>query len=389
MEKATKGHSRLLYSSILTTLLFILMVFHAGKVQSQIVTVNSVTLNNPPANFCTNTNLTISGTLSMAGFTFVGTSSSISGFNITVVVDYSFSGFGIPTITPFSQVANLGMVPVGTYTVTTVGQMNGNPTSTFSSLLVVGSVGCCPAVASFTTSANSLSACVGDFIVLTNTSVGSNGTQAWYENGALLTNNLNYTTQVITPGSHIYKLVINGATCNDSTTQIIQVHSLPNIDLGLDTTICIGDSVVLDATSANVSYLWQDNSTSSTFVANNAGTYWVSVLGVNACSGVDSMQVDTMGCVSTGIRDLDVNSELQVFPNPTKNTLNILVPVKMTGKKGEVKLFKLDGSLIYDQQILSLDKTIKLTLPGASNGFYLLQLTTVSGKWKSKISIQD
>jgi gliding motility-associated-like protein len=57
---------------------------------------------------------------------------------------------------------------------------------------------------------------------------------------------------------------------------------LPNpdplaVDLGPDTILCLGSSLVLDATYPNSTYLWQDNSTSPTFTVNQAGIYWVDV----------------------------------------------------------------------------------------------------------------
>ena len=93
MKKVTKFNSRLLYSSTLTTLLFVLMTFHSGEVQSQSVTVTSVVVNNPPPTYCTNTNVTVSGMHAYPGFVLVGSSFSVVGFNITVVVNYTQPGF--------------------------------------------------------------------------------------------------------------------------------------------------------------------------------------------------------------------------------------------------------------------------------------------------------
>ena len=50
-----------------------------------------------------------------------------------------------------------------------------------------------------------------------------------------------------------------------------------NISLGPDTTLCLGDSLILDATTLNCTYLWQDASTDSTYTVTQAGTYWVQI----------------------------------------------------------------------------------------------------------------
>lgn len=71
--------------------------------------------------------------------------------------------------------------------------------------------------------------------------------------------------------------------------------------LGPDTTLCTGDSLVLDATVPGASgYLWQDGSTAPTFTMHEAGTYHVQVIhpdctwepdtivvGMHPLSGVD------------------------------------------------------------------------------------------------------
>jgi len=57
-----------------------------------------------------------------------------------------------------------------------------------------------------------------------------------------------------------------------------------NVNLGNDTTLCQGQSLVLDATTPNANYLWQDNSTNPTLNVNQQGTYWVQVS--DACGSV-------------------------------------------------------------------------------------------------------
>ncbi len=49
------------------------------------------------------------------------------------------------------------------------------------------------------------------------------------------------------------------------------------IELGEDATLCPGESLILDVSTANASYLWQDNSTNPTYIVTEPGTYWVEV----------------------------------------------------------------------------------------------------------------
>jgi len=48
-----------------------------------------------------------------------------------------------------------------------------------------------------------------------------------------------------------------------------------NVNLGMDTRLCEGESLLLNATLAKATYLWQDGSTSATYKAKQPGTYWV------------------------------------------------------------------------------------------------------------------
>jgi gliding motility-associated-like protein len=63
------------------------------------------------------------------------------------------------------------------------------------------------------------------------------------------------------------------------TIQVFYTPPIPIIDLGPDIALCNEDSLLLDATVSGppVTYTWQDNSTSSTYLVKNPGTYSVTV----------------------------------------------------------------------------------------------------------------
>lgn len=64
-----------------------------------------------------------------------------------------------------------------------------------------------------------------------------------------------------------------------------------SVSLGPDLTACPGDSVVLDAGSGWVSYLWSDSSTSQTLVVTTTGAYWVVVTDAANCTASDTIVV--------------------------------------------------------------------------------------------------
>jgi uncharacterized protein (TIGR02145 family) len=104
-----------------------------------------------------------------------------------------------------------------------------------------------------------------------------------------------------TPGSYTVELFVrHNDNRTDTTRQVINILANPQPALGLDKTICIGDSVTFDAGfCSGCSYLWKDLGTglpvgaSQTFKTGLAGSYTVVVTNSNGCIGSDTVQLTT------------------------------------------------------------------------------------------------
>jgi len=64
----------------------------------------------------------------------------------------------------------------------------------------------------------------------------------------------------------------------------------PSINLGDDSFLCEGSSLLLDASNPGASYTWQDNSHNQTFLVRNAGTYFVTV-NLAGCKSSDTVVI--------------------------------------------------------------------------------------------------
>jgi len=73
----------------------------------------------------------------------------------------------------------------------------------------------------------------------------------------------------------------------------------PTVNLGPDTSLCPGDSLVLNATNPNCTYLWSNSTTDSTLTVNSTGTYSVTVTNASGCTGTDSINVSFNGITPT------------------------------------------------------------------------------------------
>lgn len=93
-------------------------------------------------------------------------------------------------------------------------------------------------------------------------------------------------------GSGTYSVTVtdaNGCTAVDSIT-VTSVPS-PVVDLGLDTTVCAGTGVQLDAGGGFASYAWSTGDTTQTTSVVNPGTYTVTVTNAIGCPGSDDVIV--------------------------------------------------------------------------------------------------
>jgi gliding motility-associated-like protein len=123
--------------------------------------------------------------------------------------------------------------------------------------------------------------CLGQPLTLNATT--SNATYLWQDNSTNPTFNVNQQ------GSYWVEVTVNNCSTNDT---IVVTYYNPIINLGLDTSLCIGQGLLLNASLPNAaSYLWQDNSINATFNVTSAGTYFVEVTTLNNCSVSDTIEV--------------------------------------------------------------------------------------------------
>ena len=79
-------------------------------------------------------------------------------------------------------------------------------------------------------------------------------------------------------------------------SMVVVVNELPIVDLGSDTTICIGDSVLLDAQNPTSTFLWNTSETTQTNSINATGSYHVAVTNTKGCIGRDTMNLSVVTC---------------------------------------------------------------------------------------------
>ncbi len=74
----------------------------------------------------------------------------------------------------------------------------------------------------------------------------------------------------------------------------INIYNWPEPDpyLGEDTTLCFGESLLIEPGVGFTSYLWQNGSNLPFCIVSQAGLYYVSVTDMNGCNGSDTIVID-------------------------------------------------------------------------------------------------
>jgi gliding motility-associated-like protein len=88
-----------------------------------------------------------------------------------------------------------------------------------------------------------------------------------------------------------YWIVASNACGSGSDTVTVTEVVVPDVQWTDDTTLCNGDTLILNAFTTGASYLWQNGSVEPDFNVSGQGVYWVNV-SVGNCSQSDTITVD-------------------------------------------------------------------------------------------------
>ncbi len=202
--------------------------------------------------------------------------------------------------------------------------------------------------------------CTGDTLTL-NATVTGTATYLW---------NTGATTpaiKVFQPNIYWCQVTRSGCTYRDDI--LISEKLLPVINFASDTTLCEGNTLLLDATNINATYQWQDNTANPTYFVTAAGTYFVAVTKAG-CSVKDKA-----GCIVKDTIAIAYNLKPK-FTLGTDSRLCLGTTLTLDPKITGVSYLWQDGSTT---------PTYKVTQPG----LYSLTATNNCGATTDYITIGD
>lgn len=157
------------------------------------------------------------------------------------------------------------------------------------------------------------------------------------------------------------------------TVNIGFINAAPAVELGPDTTVCLGTTYTLDAGAGFASYLWSDNSTNQTLDVTASGAYGVVVTDANGCQNNDLVNVQFVQCNSPMVTH-GSGSDFSVYPNPAHNMLNISIS-NVKNENVKIELSDILGNKVYslsEKSTIGYKSSINIT--SIPSGVYMLKV---------------
>jgi hypothetical protein len=217
----------------------------------------------------------------------------------------------------------------------------------------------------------------------TATAMGSGGTAPysylWTPGG-----DTNATATNLAPGTYVVAVAdYNGCTGFANVT-IGYTNAAPVVDLGPDTTVCVGTTYTLDAGPGMASYLWSDNSTAQTLDVTVSGSYSVYVVDNNGCDNFDAVDVTFVVCPWSGPQAVTTD-RFNIYPNPASSQFEIIMgaPVK---EDVTISVYDALGNqvmIIEDRSGRFVSKTVDIA--GLRPGIYSVEVKSANMKEFAKL----
>ncbi|PLX11918.1 MAG: hypothetical protein C0594_03050, partial [Marinilabiliales bacterium] len=168
--------------------------------------------------------------------------------------------------------------------------------------------------------------------------------------------------------------------CDSIIITNLMVYDNPMVNLGEDATLCANydENITLDAGPAD-EYIWSDISSDQTLyldsiVTGGLGTFTYSVTATNGglCSAADTINITFEIC--SGIHDDLTNSNVKIYPNPTKDIFYI----EGSNMNSDISIECIDitGKIIQIEEVHKSEFIRTIDLGNAAQGVYFIKITS-------------
>jgi hypothetical protein len=210
---------------------------------------------------------------------------------------------------------------------------------------------------------------------------GSSSTQTFCGNTATLSTPAGSFNHIWSNGGRAASTIISGSGTYTvfyridslAISDTINVEFVPTIAenfLGPDTVLLVPQSTISLSGPSGYSYSWSTGSTVRTLDLTAPGTYWLTVTDENGCMTTDTVVVvfDT----SVGINNFWKNTDIQIYPNPAKENINI----KSTEPNCNIEIYSSDGKMVLHQKLVN---SLTINVAEWQQGIYFVKFYTERG----------
>ncbi len=192
------------------------------------------------------------------------------------------------------------------------------------------------------------------------------------------------TSQVITASGSgvtmVWAEVTNENGCSTTDTVYLDFATIPTVELGSDTTICGGATITLDAGNPGSLFLWSNEATTQTIVADTLGhgygvqDFTVQVTNQSGCINDGSVMVEFLDC--TGIDELNSIS-MKIYPNPSNGIFNLELAGE-SNKPVDVQVMNISGEIVFSNYgiVMSGTNTQKIDISNFADGIYTVSVSS-------------
>lgn len=85
-----------------------------------------------------------------------------------------------------------------------------------------------------------------------------------------------------------------------------------------------------------------------------------------------------------GIQDINVERTLSIYPNPTSNITQIILPVELQSN-AKINIIDIHGRMVQATYTRVSDKSLSLDLSNYAQGIYIIEVCQGNGCWKGKL----
>ncbi|MBE9469256.1 MAG: T9SS type A sorting domain-containing protein [Bacteroidetes bacterium] len=190
---------------------------------------------------------------------------------------------------------------------------------------------------------------------------------------------------------YVYQLDTIYGCIGRSDTINVDVYPKPWILSTTDTSIAYEDSITILFNPFYFNVMWNDSSTtySKTIKGSELGsgehTFLVSVEDGNMCSYSELVSISVK--FPLDIKDLNSKKCFELFPNPSKGTVNI--KINNNSQKIFFKLYDVSGKLLFGKAINNIEKnsTTNFKLPKIQKGLYYYKISSENNNYNGKLLI--